>query len=102
MHSHLMRLVDTVVEDSSFIEMNAPNVEEDTKRYIASLVQLNMQRSLVVVCVDRMHVFALLVADAAVDADLARNCLLLSLDEDFQRHVVVTSQARVIKALESQ
>ena len=47
MHSHFMRLIDTMVEDSSFIKMNAPNIEEDTKGNIASLVQFDMQRSLV-------------------------------------------------------
>jgi hypothetical protein len=97
-----MRLIDTMVEDSSFIKMNAPNIEEDTKGYIASLVQFDMQRSLVVVRMDRVHVFALLVADTAVNPNLTRNCLLLSLDEEFQRYMVMTSQACVVKALESQ
>jgi hypothetical protein len=97
-----MRFIDTVIKDSSFIKVDTPNVEEHAKRDIASLVELNMQRPLIVVSMDRVHVFALLVADSTVNPYFARDCLLLPLNEDFQRHVIMPGQAGVIEALKGQ
>jgi hypothetical protein len=82
--------------------MDTPYVKKDAKSDLAWFVKFDVQRSLIVVGMDRMHVTTFLIAHTTVDANVARNCLLFTFNEDFQHHVIMAFKSRVVEANEGQ
>ena len=82
--------------------MDTPYVKKDAKSDLARFVQFDVQRSLIVVGMDRMHVSTFLIAHATVDPNVAGNGLLFTFNEDFQHHVVMALKSRVVEANEGQ